>query len=283
MSYEISAESEELTKIREELDLPETVELLERPEEPREAIEAKTETTQIAEGLELEEKSGEGSEIRQEAPFTYSEAYVDENGRYHPEQITGVYTEVLENPGFREIAEDLGQWQQQEKRMSCAVQCQRMVINDLTGSELTESELRQQGKEQNLYQDEVGTYTEDVGKLAENYGLEREQFEDMSVPELMELKQQGVNLIVGVDAALLEYPELEKVSCPNHAVEVIGFDLSDVENPRVILNDPGRPDGRGSAYPMDIFEKAACAVNEETGEKTLHTVTGIYQKEGVTL
>lgn len=283
MRYEMSDGSEELTKLREELELPETVELLERPEQPQEAAEAKQETTQLSEGLELEETSREGNELREEAPFAYSDAYVDEDGRYHPEQITGVYQEALEDPGCREIAEDLGRWQQQERRMSCAVQCQRMIINDLTGSEVTESELRRQGKEQDLYRDEVGTYTEDVGKLAENYGLEREQFENMSVQELMELRQQGVNLIVGVDAALLEYPELEKISSPNHAVEVIGFDLSDAENPRVILNDPGRPDGRGSAYPMDIFEKAACAVNEETGEKTLHTVTGIYQKEGVTL
>lgn len=283
MSYEIYNESEELTKIREELELPESVELLERPEEQQEAVKIKTETTQIVEGLEMEETSRETKELPEESPYLYSEAYIDENGKYHPEQITGVYKDALEDPNCREIAENLGEWQQQEKRLSCAVQCQRMIINDLTGSELTEAELREQGKEQDLYQDERGTYTEDVGKLAESYGLEREQFEDLSISELIEMKQQGTDVILAVDAMLLEHPELEKISSPNHAVEVIGFDLSDAENPKVILNDPGRSDGRGAAYPMEIFEKAACEVNEQTGEKTLHSVTAIHKKEGVTL
>ncbi len=261
MSYEMAGESEAFTAIREMLELPETIALLERPQEI----------------------SGESGETPSESPCIYSDAYVDESGTYHSEQITGIYADALGVPGFREIAKDLGEWQQQEKELSCAVQCQRMVINDLTGLDLTESALRKQGKEMDLYQDERGTYTEDVGKLAEHYGLEREQFEDMSIPELIRMKQEGTNVILAVDALLLAHPELDKISSPNHAVEVIGFDLSDSEHPKVIINDPGRADGRGAAYPIEIFEKAACKTDANSGEKTLHCVTAIYEKEGIPL
>ena len=40
---------------------------------------------------------------------------------------------------------------------------------------------------------------------------------------------------------------------PNHAVQVIGIDYSDPDNPMVILNDSGHPDGCGLEVPMDTF------------------------------
>ena len=35
-----------------------------------------------------------------------------------------------------------------------------------------------------------------------------------------------------------------------------GFDVSDPDNPMVIVNDPGHPDGQGHAYPLDRFMDA---------------------------
>jgi hypothetical protein len=42
----------------------------------------------------------------------------------------------------------------------------------------------------------------------------------------------------------------------NHAVTVIGIDISDPQNPMVILNDSGTPDGAGVLYPLDKFMDA---------------------------
>ena len=42
----------------------------------------------------------------------------------------------------------------------------------------------------------------------------------------------------------------------DHAVEVIGFDYSDPNNPMVILNDSGTPDGCGELVPLDVFVNA---------------------------
>lgn len=42
----------------------------------------------------------------------------------------------------------------------------------------------------------------------------------------------------------------------NHAVQVIGIDRSDPDNPVVILNDPGQPNGQGIRVNADDFVDA---------------------------
>ena len=42
----------------------------------------------------------------------------------------------------------------------------------------------------------------------------------------------------------------------NHAVQVIGIDNSDPDNPVVILNDPGHPNGQGVRVAADDFMDA---------------------------
>ena len=39
----------------------------------------------------------------------------------------------------------------------------------------------------------------------------------------------------------------------NHAVQVIGIDYSNPDEPMVILNDSGTPDGCGEMVPLDTF------------------------------
>lgn len=267
MSYEIFQDFERTVQESGSPEISHNLEIVERSQE----TETNLSTNEVQESLG-------------ESPYLYSEAYIDSNGKYHPQKIIGIYREAMENPESQELVKDLSCWQQQERPLSCAVQCQRMVIKSLTGLEVSEAQLREFGKERNLYQDMRGTYTEDVGKIAEQgYGLKREQYENMTVSELAEMKEQGAKLIVAVDSTLLEHPGLPKISTPNHAVEVIGFDNSDAENPKVILNDPGRADGKGAAYSLEFFEKAACGSDWKSGERTLHSVTAIYHKEGVSV
>lgn len=187
----------------ESLELPDSVQLLERPAEAPEQPEARLETWELDEGLEMDARIREAAEVMSKAPFEYSEAYIDSQGVYHPGQITGVYKDSLENPAHRETAESLSGWQRQEKMMSCAVQAQREIINKQTKTNVTETELREIGKKLDLYTDVRGTYRSDVGKLAELYGLERYQPENATTSDLIAAKARGEDLIVAVDSALL--------------------------------------------------------------------------------
>lgn len=276
MNYEIQ-ENTELDKLREQLELPDSVELLERREK-NELPKHNYETVKLTEGVEVDSRTKEVSH-NPKTPFVYTKDYIASDGRYVPSQIKGVYADALENPGYKDIAEDLGRWQMQEKKLSCAVQVQRWIISEENNEEITEKELREIGIEHDWYKDNRGTYISDIGKLAEYKGLKYEHFDNMTMNELIALKQTGVNIMLGVDSHLLHRPSLEKVSADNHAVELIGFDFSDKENPKAIINDPGQRMGRGVAYSMDVFERAACQIDEKTGEKTLHCVTAVYGKE----
>jgi len=129
-----------------------------------------------------------------------------------------------------------------------------------------------------LYNDQIGTYYTDIGKIAHLvYGMDYEQHTGLQMDELAELKQQGAELIVAVDQALLARPYLSKIAAPDHVVEVIGFDYSDMENPKVIINDPGRTDGQGSAYPMEILKRASYITDRDTGITGLKSVTALYR------
>lgn len=277
MEYEMQENSMKLDELREQLELPDSVELIER-EEQRESSEYLTETTEYMQGIELDRRIKK--EPREPSPpFEYTKDYIASDGRYIPAQIKGVYTDALENPAYKDIVEDLGRWQMQEKKLSCAVQVQRMIIEEENNEEITEAELREIGVENNWYKDNRGTYLFDIGKLAEYKGLRSEQFEDMTIEELISLKDTGANILIGVDAHLLQRPSLLKDCKINHAVEFIGYDFTDKENPKVILNDPGQKMGRGVAYSMDVFERATCRIDEATKKKTMYFATAIYGKE----
>jgi hypothetical protein len=45
-------------------------------------------------------------------------------------------------------------------------------------------------------------------------------------------------------------------NAPDHAIVVSGIDFSDLNNPQVIVNDPGLPDGGGMQYPLKHFLEA---------------------------
>lgn len=258
-------ENQQELQLREQLELPENVELLDRP--------PAQEMTESA-----SEQTAEAQEARELNPFSYSEAYVDKNGMYHPQQITGVYKDSLKDANVTEVASELTNWGQQEKRMSCAVRTQMMIGNEGPGRDFSEAELRRIAERNNWYSDRIGTYLENIGKIAQLcYGMERAQYKGMQIEQLDELKAQGAELIVTVDQALLARPYLPKPTTPDHVVELIGFDYSDAENPKVIINDPGRPDGRGAAYPVDIFKRATYVTDRDTGITGIRNVTALYR------
>lgn len=278
MEFDETLENQEEIQLREQLELPDSVELLDRITEHSPVREVTESTKELAAGLELDERTAEGGEMQKLNPFTYSEAYIDQNGKFHPQQITGVYKDSLKDPNVLEVASELGNWGQQEKRMSCAVRTQMMIGNEGPGRDYSESELRQVAEQFNWYKDQRGTYYNDIGKVAQLfYGMEYEQHKGLQVDELAELKQQDAELIVAVDQALLARPHLSKIATPDHVVEFIGFDESDPENIKVIINDPGRPDGQGAAYPVEMFKRASYVTDRDTGITGMKSVTALYR------
>jgi Peptidase_C39 like family len=185
------------------------------------------------------------------------------------------------DPIVGEPEEDMEHWHMQEHDDTCAVVSQEYILEELTGEEFSEEELRQEAIDKGYYIPGGGTPCDDVGKLLEDHGIEVERTEGNTLEDLREKLEQGEKVIVGVDSDEIWYPNQsgeedlnEHGNIPgqdaNHAVQVIGIDYSDPDNPVVILNDPGSPDGQGRRIPadefMDAWEDSDCYMVATTGE-----------------
>lgn len=176
---------------------------------------------------------------------------------FDPKDPTVDYEQVVGEPG-----EDMEHWHVQERDDSCAVASQGFVLEELLDQDFTEEELREVAAENGWYVDggeNGGTPTDCLGNLLEYYGLNVERSEGATIQDIEDCLNKGGKVIVGVDADEIWYDEEDSVYAPdgaNHALEVIGVDYSDPENPMVILNDSGSPDGCGEMVPLDEFVDA---------------------------
>lgn len=148
-------------------------------------------------------------------------------------------------------------WHWQETGSSCAVASQEFVLEQLTGREFDESDLRELAEEQGWYSPEGGTPMDDVGNILEHMGLTVERSQGNSIRDLEECLQNGGEVIVAVDSSEIWEGRDDDFFGPgmdaDHAVQVIGIDHSDPGNPMVILNDPGAANGGGAMISLDVF------------------------------
>jgi hypothetical protein len=159
-------------------------------------------------------------------------------------------------------------WELQNRPDTCAVVAQMMVIEELTGRELSQDDVVRVAENAGVYVDGMGTPQELLGEVIEAYGLKTETLNDASVADIESHLNKGEKMIVAVraddywnpDAGALDEQLYKSLGLPdpgaNHCVEVIGIDRSDPQHPQVIVNDPGHPDGRGMAIPLGQFEDA---------------------------
>ncbi|WP_414624802.1 hypothetical protein [Calothrix sp. CCY 0018] len=161
-------------------------------------------------------------------------------------------------------------WHMQQNLDTCAVVAQEFILDDIGedyGIDFSEEELMEEAIENGWYTSGGGTALDDVGKLLEANGVEIEINEGCTLEDLENKLEDGQKIIVGIDSDEIWYSEsdfddsmYEALGMPgqaaNHAVQVIGIDNSDPENPVVILNDPGTPDGKGLRVPADEFVDA---------------------------
>ena len=115
-------------------------------------------------------------------------------------------------------------------------------------------------EENGWFYEENGTPFLHMNKMLDYYGIENEMSFNNDEADLREALENGEKVIVSVDADEIWYGETDDVFTPtdgaNHAVQVIGIDYSDPDNPMVILNDSGHPDGCGEMVPLDVFMDA---------------------------
>jgi len=156
--------------------------------------------------------------------------------------------------------EAMGLWEYQGNTNRCAVYSQKFVIEEYTGEEVDIEELVDIASENGWFTETGGTTLGDMDALLEHYNVPHEATFGNDFNDIVESLNEGHKVIVAVDAEEYWYGENDNIYTPgdgpNHAAEVIGIDNSDPENPVVILNDSGNPNGCGCEIPVETFMDA---------------------------
>ena len=168
-----------------------------------------------------------------------------------------------------EPAADMEHWHPQAYPDTCAIVAQEYILDELTGHDHSEDELVREATSRGFYHPGGGTPMAEVGSLLEAHGIGVERYAQASLDDIRAQLRDGNKVIVGVDGDELRTAGIDPLrddwledlgafpgQDANHAVQVIGIDDSDPASPKVILNDPGGPDGRGMTLPADKFVDA---------------------------
>lgn len=151
---------------------------------------------------------------------------------------------------------------QQSYDDTCAIKSQQLILEKF-GIYLSEEQLVQYSIEQGWYDcSGNGTKMTDVGKLLVDAGIPCTQTTGANVYDLANELAQGHKVIVGVDSGelwdnnILDWlKDFFLGDTPDHALIVAGIDLTDPNNPMVIVTDPGSGQP-AQPYPLDQFMDA---------------------------
>lgn len=148
-------------------------------------------------------------------------------------------------------------WEFQGNTKRCALYSQMFVIEDLTDTDIDMEEMADIAEENGWFTEDGGTLLIDMNKMLDYYGVENEMSFNNDISDIEDCLSGGGKAIVSIDANEIWVGDNDNMFTPgytpNHAVEVIGIDYSSPDNPMVILNDSGHPDGCGSMIPLDVF------------------------------
>ena len=197
----------------------------------------------------------------------YQDVGIDSNIFINESELYNAYNRPTFNPdsvdpenvvGNPEVSMDY--WEFQGNTGRCAVYAQKFIIEQYTGQEIDIEDLVKTAKSNYWFDENQGTYVNNGNKLLDYYGVPNEVSYNNSLDDLRDALGAGKMVIVGVDADEYWGQDTDDIFSPsdgtNHAVQVIGIDDSDPENPMVILNDSGSPRGCGELVPADVFMDA---------------------------
>lgn len=151
-------------------------------------------------------------------------------------------------------------WECQGQTNRCALYSEKFVIEELTGQDIDIEDFADIAKEHGWFTESGGTTFLNMNNMLDFYGIENEMSFHKSIEDIESCLNSGGKVIVSIDADEIWEGKNNNIFAPesgaNHAVEVIGVDRTNPNNPMVILNDSGSPSGRGEMVPLDIFEGA---------------------------
>jgi hypothetical protein len=150
-------------------------------------------------------------------------------------------------------------WIGQTTDFTCAVVSQQMILQQF-GIDVSEAELVFDSVTNGWITDQ-GTSMEDAGALLEHYGIPTHVGYGGGIESLLNELAQGHKVIVGVDSGEMwgtdaPFSDWFNPEGADHAIVISGIDVADPQNIKVIVNDPGSPDGAGRIYPLDEFMEA---------------------------
>lgn len=157
---------------------------------------------------------------------------------------------------FGNPAADARDWEHQDTGFTCGVVSEQMILRQF-GINASEAELVFISAK-NGWLSESGMSPLDVGNLLESYGISTHTNMGGGVEALVNELSHGRKVIAAVDSGELwgqDYFFADWIN-PNgadHALVITGVDLSNPNEPKVVVNDPGEPNGAGREYPMDQF------------------------------
>lgn len=161
---------------------------------------------------------------------------------------------------FGTPVQDATLWEgQQTEPMGCAIRVQQNIIEEFTGQKLSETALSSEATAHGWFSQTSGTPLQDMGLEMQLHGIANHETQNANVFDLENELSQGHKIIVGVDAGALWNGTADG---RGHAIEVTGIDLSDPNNPQVIVNDPGVPNGAGNHYSLSQFTQAWSGSND---------------------
>lgn len=237
------------------------------------------EVFEVLEICDLTEESEMPEEEVQEEEFVeVFPIFVDreENGVYYSElehfdPETEGDDKIIGDPGAA-----MEYWDYQNYSGPCGLYAQKFIIEEMTGQEVDIDEMIAIAEENGWYNGSTSLVNQE--KMLEYYGLEcrntcyNPRTPEERFPDIVECLENGGRVIVSIDADELWRGEHdfrgetwsddeEPVWTPgedksNHAVEVIGIDYRNSEEPMIILNDSGSQNGCGIMVPYSAFMDA---------------------------
>lgn len=167
-------------------------------------------------------------------------------------------------------AESMDEWEFQGDTNRCALYSQKFVIEELTGKDIPIEDIVNLASENGWFSEDSGTASLNMTKVLEAYGIDNEMSFHNDLDDIKNCLENGGKVIVSIDADQVWYGEDSNLFSPadaaNHAVEVIGIDYSNPDEPMVILNDSGSPRGCGEMVALDVFEDAWAAGDRQMVE-----------------
>lgn len=163
-------------------------------------------------------------------------------------------------------------WDMQEFVDNCEPTAESFIIKQFGYDNISTNDFAYISNANGWYQPGGGTNPEHLGDMMDIFGIDNHTVSNATIQDLASEIANGHGVIVGVRAdQLWDQGPLQDLwnwladifgfdnpvdSPADHAVCVTGIDMSDPDNPMVILNDPGHPNGQGAAYPLDRFMDA---------------------------